>query len=127
MTTFTVSAATSSYFVFFIIFLYVYISFRVQRYYMNLLRELTRLKSISSTPIIQKFKEGLEGVSTIRFYNKYNYVFNTYIGKVDDFQKNAVTVSGASNWFNVRVSLLALMVTIPTICISVNFFTNSLK
>ena len=87
---------------------------------MNLLRELTRLKSISSTPIIQKFKEGLEGVSTIRIFNKYDSLFDQYLSKVDDFQKNAVTVVGANNWFNVRVSLLALMVIIPTIWISVS-------
>ena len=87
---------------------------------MNLLRELTRLKSISSTPIIQKFKEGLEGVSTIRFFNKYETLFDQYLSKVDDFQKNSVSYVGASNWFNVRVSILALMVIIPTIWISVS-------
>ena len=120
MATFTVTAASSSIYVFIIIFFYLYVSFRVQRYYMNLLRELTRLKSISSTPIIQKFKEGLEGVSTIRFFNKYDNLFEDYLKKVDDFQKNSVTLIGANNWFNVRVSILALMVIIPTIYISVS-------
>ena len=86
---------------------------------MNLMRELTRLKSISSSPIIQKFKEGLEGVQTIRVFDKYDHLFWHYINRVDDFQKNSVALAGANNWFNVRVSLLALMVILPTIAISV--------
>ena len=91
---------------------------------MNLMRELTRLKSISSSPIIQKFKEGLEGVETIRVFGKYKHLFSHYIDRVDDFQKNSVALAGANNWFNVRVSLLALMVILPTIAISVTIISS---
>ena len=102
-----------------VIILYVYLSFRLQRYYMEVSRELTRLESISTSPVIQTFKEGLVGVSTIRFFNKTQHQFKGYFGKVDQFQKNSIPVRGARNWFVIRVSVLTLLVIIPTVSIAV--------
>ena len=125
MTGFAVSAASSSVFVFLMIFLYLYLSFRIQRYYMGLVRELTRLKSIASTPMIHQFKESLEGVTSIRFYQKEEIQFKQYTDKVDDYQKNMIALCGALNWFNIRVCLLALLVIVPTIVIAVNLIFSS--
>ena len=125
MTTFTVACSTSSPYLLILFAVYVYYSFKIQRYYMNLNRELTRLKAISSSPIIQKFKEGLEGVSTIRAFHQYNHIFGEYVSKVNDFQKNNIASEGASNWFSIRISLLALIVIIPTIGIAVSFIEKS--
>ena len=91
---------------------------------MNLQRELTRLSSISSTPIIQKFKEGLDGVSTIRIYDKFQYIFDEYLELVNRYQENQVSLVGANNWFQVRVSVLSLIVIIPCIYISVRNTKN---
>ena len=89
---------------------------------MQVSRELTRLESISTSPVIQKFKEGLDGVLTIRFFKKRDYQFSGYFQKVDQFQRNSISVRGAKNWFIIRVSLLTLMVIIPTVCIAVSRF-----
>ena len=121
-----VSGLSSSAGVFVIIGFYVYFSFKIQRYYMNLLRELTRLSSISSTPIIQKFKEGLDGVSTIRIYDRYKHIFDEYLDLVNRYQENQVALVGANNWFQVRVSVLSLVVIIPCIYISVSLFNQYL-
>ena len=105
---------------FIVVIFYIYISFKIQRYYMNLNREITRLKSISASPIIQLFKEGLEGVATIRVFGKYKEIFENYINRVNDYQKNVVAAAGATNWFNVRIALLALMVILPIVTLSVS-------
>ena len=120
ITTFVVSASTTSVVVVFIVIFYIFVSFKIQRYYMNLTRELTRLNAISSSPILQKLKENLEGVSSIRFYEKKKTQFGQYNQKVDDYQKNLIALKGALGWFNVRVCLLSLIVIIPTIIISVS-------
>ena len=87
---------------------------------MKLVRELTRLNSISSTPIIHKFKENLEGVSSIRFFEKNDVQFDQYTQKVDDYQKNLIALKGALGWFNIRICLLSLLVIIPTVLIAVS-------
>ena len=104
---------------FVVVILYVYISFKIQRYYMNFNREVIRLKSISASPIIQLFKEGLEGVATIRAFDKYDQIFKNYISKVDEYQKNVVASAGATNWFDVRIALLTLVVILPIVSFSV--------
>ena len=91
---------------------------------MNLKREITRLRSISSSPIIQLFKEAVEGVATIRVYEKYQEIFENYLEKVNDFQKNRIANSGAAAWFNVRVSLLAMIVILPMVTLSVRISLN---
>ena len=121
VSSFAVSVLSSSVWVLLLVFLYLYLSFRVQRYHMNLVRELSRLKAISTSPIIQKLKEGFEGVSSIRFYNKRERQFKHFFEKIDSSQKNAIAFYGAEHWFNVRVALLSMMVTIPIICLSVSF------
>ena len=104
------------------IILSVYLSFRLQRYYMKVSRELTRIESISTSPVIQKFKEGLIGVSTIRFFKKADYQIKGYFERVDQYQMNCIPATGARNWFIIRVSLLTLMVIIPTVFIAVSHF-----
>ena len=104
---------------FILVIFYVHISFKIQRHYMNLKREVTRLKSISSSPIIQQFKEAIEGVTTIRVFGKYDEVFEEYLEKVNDYQRNLVTSTGATQWFNIRIAMLAMTVTLPIVCFSV--------
>ena len=111
----------------FVMFFYMYLSFKIQRYYMKLVRELTRLNAISSSPIIQNFKENLEGVSSIRFHEKRAIQFNRYNNKVDEYQKNLIALKGALAWFNIRVGLLSLLVIIPTIIISVCFLSSKIN
>ena len=121
MTSFSVTSMASSVWIVFLIAGYLYSSFKLQRYYMFVSRELQRLESISTSPILQKFKEGLTGVTTIRFFQQREYQFNGYFEKVDLFQRNTIALRGLKNWFVVRVTLLSLCVIVPTIYISVSF------
>ena len=110
---------SSSYYNFFFVVIYIIISLRVQRYYMNLAREISRMKAMSSSPAVHQFKEALDGVSTIRTFEKYDVMFDEYLLKVDDYQKNALVSKASSKWFNLRVSLLSLIIVVPCLLGSV--------
>ena len=51
-----------------IVLIYIYAGYRLQRYTMHLLREVTRLKAITSSPIIQNFSEAVVGSKSIRAF-----------------------------------------------------------
>ena len=108
---------------------YVYISVKIQRYYMGIQREVTRLRAISSSPVIQAFKEEVEGITTINFFAASKRLFHDYIGKMDEVQKNFIVSTGAGEWFNIWISLLSLIVVIPCVLSSVrkNKNSNSLR
>lgn len=121
ITVFTVSALSSSPILFVFVFLYLAVSFRLQRYYMKLLREVQRLKSMSSSPVIQIFKECLEGVSTIRYFGGEMSLLNNYCNAIDTYQSNSICWIGCRKWFQLRVAVMSLMVVIPCILFSVSF------
>ena len=104
---------------FLLVILYIFLSFKLQRYYMNFNREIIRLKSISASPIIQLFEEAIDGVATIRAFGKYGQILKNYLRKVDDYQKNAIASAGASSWFEVRIAMLTLVVILPMVSFSV--------
>ena len=87
---------------------------------MKTLREVTRLKAISSSPIIQAFKEEVEGVSTIRYFGAQKKLFEEYLRKEDNFQQNEILWWAVQEWFSITVSMLTLFVIIPCIITAVS-------
>ena len=87
---------------------------------MNLLREMVRLRSISSSPIIQIFKESLDGVSTLRSFEQYPSFFRSYLDAINIYQQNNIGQVASRCWFKFRVSMLSLLVVIPCITIAVS-------
>jgi ABC-type multidrug transport system fused ATPase/permease subunit len=109
--------ASSPVMILFIIF-YFYCALRVQRHYMNLYREVIRLKSICTTPMIQAFSEGITGVATIRTYKKAEFSLNNYIRALDDFQKNCITGDALIRWFTLRLYFFSTMLIIPSLALN---------
>lgn len=114
-----VSAQTSSEILYVIIFFYLIISFKIQRYYANLFGEIVRLKGITSSPLVQCFSETLSGISMIRVHGKFDKQISAYHVYQDEWFKNAMILSAARGWFNLRISMLSLCISIPAICISI--------
>jgi ABC-type multidrug transport system fused ATPase/permease subunit len=52
----------------------MFMSYKIQRFYLHSSRELMRLESISRSPIVQNFSETISGSETIRAYN-YEEIF----------------------------------------------------
>ena len=122
LSNFAASCLSSTPLNFFFVAIYMYLSFKIQRYYMNVKREVTRLKAIASSPTIQAFKEEVEGIATIKDFSTYKKLFLDYLYKVDELQKGVIVETAAEEWFEITVSLLSLMVIIPCILTSVNYF-----
>ena len=88
---------------------------------MNIQREITRLRAINASPVIQAFKEEVEGITTIKFFAASKRLFKDYIAKMDEVQKTIIVAKGARQWFNIWISLLSLIVVIPCVLSSVKF------
>jgi len=115
-----VSSFTSSPILFLVIAGYVYVGYRLQMYLFKLSNEITRLKGITSSPMVQYFAETLNGVTWLRSYDKFNQSFFRYLNAQDDNFKNKIASMGCSNWFSLRINLISLVVTIPALIFSVN-------
>ena len=88
----------------------LYLSVKVQKFYLHSSRELTRLESVSGSPIIQHFSETVSGAPTIRafgyqnrFIKKNSELINTNIGFY--FQQQACT-----SWLAVVLEFVADLV-----------------
>lgn len=110
--------ASSPIMIIFIVF-YMYVSFKIQRFYIHSLREFTRLKSISTSPMIQAFSEGMQGGSTIRVFGKQAHTLDLYVRTLDDFQKNNIMLEAISRWFSIRLTLLSVFILAPSIALNV--------
>lgn len=116
VTTFTSSPIIIPFF-----FMYVYFSYKVQRRYLMLQRDITRLRSITSSPMIQCFSEGVQGNSTIRAFGKQDFSVNEYTHSLNEFQKNCIIDSAIYRWFTVRLTLLSNLVIVPSLLMVVLF------
>jgi ATP-binding cassette, subfamily C (CFTR/MRP), member 1 len=92
-----------------IMFLLTYI---LLKFYMNTYRELSRLGSVTHSPIINHFAETLSGATTIRNYNKkaefieiYYNIQNTNLNV--EFWKLAVR-----RWFAIRILITSQLLII---------------
>ena len=113
------SVYASSFLMIFFLIAYFYVGIKVQRRYMNLYREATRLKSICSSPMIQAFSEGMLGVTTIRVHKKLDYCLSRYHSILDDFQKNSIMTDALMRWFVLRLFGLSVILLIPAIFMNI--------
>lgn len=116
---FIISALGSSPIILIFVSLYLWIAFKFQKYYMGFLRESSRIRGVASSPVIQAFKEGIEGVSTIRIHGNQDQFFKNYLDAIDGLQINNICTFAARNWFKLRISAMSLFVVVPCILISV--------
>lgn len=109
---------SSSLFMLIFIFLYLFLCFKIQRYYMKTSREVTRLKSASRTPMIQAFSEGVLGSCTIRTFDQKEYSLKNFCRQVDVFQVNCLISEALKRWLSVRLTLLSIFILIPSIVLN---------
>jgi len=94
---------------------YIWLSFRLHKQSIGLLRELARLKGISNSPLIQAFTETVSGISTIRAFGKIQQAQNKYSELLDEYQKNCITNEAVSKWFNLRLVVNSGLILIPSV------------
>ena len=102
-----------------LILIYCYLGLRLQRRNMHLVREVSRLKAISSSPIVQAFSDGMLGSKTIRSYGIQDNMMTMFMDTLDKNQQNNILLYGARFWFSQRVQYISLLILVPAIVISV--------
>eukprot|EP01133_Synstelium_polycarpum_P002439 gene2439-2772_t len=87
----------------------------IQRYYLNSSRELTRLESISRSPIYAHFSETLAGVSTIRAFGQTEKFVLENERLLDDNQKCYYINISANRWLALRLEFLGACIVTSTV------------
>ena len=77
----------------------------ITKFYLGSSRDLTRMRAIAKSPILNTLSEALPGAITIRSYkfeDKYMHKFNE---KIDDLFKIEMFISGTYNWFGFSMDI----------------------
>ena len=89
------------------------ICYTYYKQYTALNREVTRLKSISNSPIVSHLAETIQGLSVIRSFSQEKRLFDAQMQKQDESVKNLLLSCGATQWFGIRSSLSSMLVVLP--------------
>jgi len=77
-------------------------------------REVLRLEAISKSPIVSWATSTIKGLSLIRASKKEDWFIGKMLKLIEDNLKNSVLIYGLDSWYQLRVSLLnILLVQVP--------------
>ena len=77
------------------------------RYYLNCSREISRLESISRSPMLNSVNETVSGALTIRAFKLSNFFTDDFRGKADNFLKTRIFLVGIMNWYTLMLDFLS--------------------
>ncbi|RKO93599.1 P-loop containing nucleoside triphosphate hydrolase protein, partial [Blyttiomyces helicus] len=89
-----------------------YIFWLVANIYLLPSRDLTRLESISRSPLFSQFSETLSGVETVRAYAAENRLLSAVHEKIDMNHRAYFLMWAANRWLNLRTDILGALVTL---------------
>ncbi|RWS30364.1 hypothetical protein B4U80_09452 [Leptotrombidium deliense] len=97
----------------------------IQWFYRWTSRDLKRLCSITLAPIYSHFAETFYGLTTIRAFNCKNRFMNELYNKVDNCNTTQYSANAASQWLNLRLQLLGVLVTggVAFLAVSLHYFS----
>lgn len=87
-----------------------YLGLKVQKFYLSTSRELTRLESMSKSPVTQHFSETLTGLSTIRAFGYQDKFTNTYFELFDKSIVYGFYGKGCYCWITLYLELVFDMI-----------------
>ena len=85
-----------------VLFAFVY----VQRYFQRTSRELKRMDAVSRSPVYAHFSECLNGLSSIRAYNKLQLMSNMNRIRLDNHLRINLASFSANRWLGIRMEVL---------------------
>ena len=91
------------------------------RYYLNCSREISRLESISRSPLLNSVNETVFGALTIRAFKLSNYFMEDFRRKADNFLKTRIFLVGIMNWYTLMLDFLSYMFIVFLILFSIFF------
>lgn len=105
-----------------LVVIYCYLGLSLQQNNQKLLREVTRLQSITSSPISQAFSELVMGGKTVRAFGAEEYVLRDYQNIIDENLKNYMMTNATKQLFQQRIQFLSFLIIVPSILLSVILF-----
>ena len=103
-----------------LIIVYCYLGLNLQQNNQKLLREVTRLQSITTSPISQAFSEVIMGGKTVRAFGAEEYVLTEYQHIIDENLKNYMMSNATKQMFQQRIQFLSFLIIVPSILLSVD-------
>ena len=77
-------------------------------YYLKAKLELQRVSSIIKTGVNHLYNESLEGVTTIRVFQKTDDTMTTFYGKINTNRSARLIKYGTESWLDIRFRVLSL-------------------
>lgn len=102
-----------------LVIIYCYLGITLQQNNQKLLREVTRLQSITSSPISQAFSEIIMGGKTVRAFGAEEYVLDDYQKIIDENLKNYMMNNATKQMFQQRIQFLSFLIIVPSILLAV--------
>jgi len=82
----------------------------IQKYHIRTSLQLQRLRDISRSPIFSHFNEALNGISTIRAFNRENIFIQEFESQVNSYAKGDYTCDVMNSWLAIRLELLSSVI-----------------
>lgn len=96
-----------------------------QRYFVAISRELKRMASVSSSPILAHLQESLNGVDSIRAYNQVERFEYINSANIDFNLKSTFMIRVVNRWLAVRLKLMGALIVLNTSSLAIYSLTTS--
>lgn len=103
-----------------LVLIYIYIGLSLQQSNQKLRREVTRLQSITTSPISQAFTELIYGSKTVRAFAVQEYILEDYQNILDENLKNVMINSASKQQFQQQLQFLSFLIIVPSIVLAVH-------
>jgi ATP-binding cassette subfamily C (CFTR/MRP) protein 2 len=82
-------------------------------------REIVRLEGITKSPVVSYFGETLNGLHSVRAYNKETDFIEKHCANIDENKKNQIMLLSTNIWFRMTLSIFSIIINITSISFSV--------
>lgn len=96
-----------------------------QKYYVSISRELKRMASISSSPILAHLQESLVGVESIRAFNQFDRFEFINNSNLDFNLKSQYMIRVVNRWLSIRLGFIGALIVLSTASLAIYSLTTS--
>eukprot|EP00357_Protocruzia_adherens_P030800 CAMPEP_0114996004 /NCGR_PEP_ID=MMETSP0216-20121206/14061_1 /TAXON_ID=223996 /ORGANISM="Protocruzia adherens, Strain Boccale" /LENGTH=1423 /DNA_ID=CAMNT_0002360143 /DNA_START=156 /DNA_END=4427 /DNA_ORIENTATION=+ len=94
--------------------MFLWIAVKINRFYLETNRELTRLESISRSPIVNFFAETLNGTSVIRAFKKQKDFDRQNKSRIDENVKINFALAATGEWLGISLEFISNIILVIT-------------
>ncbi|KRX07923.1 P-loop containing nucleoside triphosphate hydrolase [Pseudocohnilembus persalinus] len=109
----------SSYWVLIPIVIYLGLCIYVYKFYITANRELVRLEGITKSPVVSYFQETLNGLDSVRTYQKQDLFLTKHCHHIDENKKNQIMVLASNIFFRMELAVFSIIINMTSISFSV--------